>query len=208
MLGKLIAFFSGAAAGAEKVVVTNDDEHNVVYKRGSAMISPHMKLLGRNPKVTKRIRIEVTASIKHLDAVTAYAPQNWAAFWTKGKGYQVLDEHIAANAEFKSSFEIQKENPDVAREYAESCLQLGLGDEAVSATKHAIGLSPADAGLHANLALAYLISGKNKEAEEAIDNSLRMAPDDKISQAVKRIVHEVIFGKRTQPGNMADLHKR
>ncbi|MEM7146210.1 MAG: hypothetical protein AAF591_13820 [Verrucomicrobiota bacterium] len=189
------------------VVVTNDDEHNAIYERGSELISPHMQLLDRDPKVTKKVREQVSRGIADLDAVTAYNPENWAAYWIKGKGYQVLGEAQAANAEFKASFDIQKENPDVAREYASTCLDLGLGSEATRATEHAITLTPDDAGLHANLALAFLISGQNAEAKKAVDRSLQMSPDDQISQAVRKIVDEVIAGDRPQPKNMADLHK-
>ncbi|QQL44427.1 tetratricopeptide repeat protein [Sulfuriroseicoccus oceanibius] len=189
------------------VVVTNDDDHNAIYERGSQLISPHMQLLNRDPKVTKKLIEQVTRGIADLDAVTAYNPGNWAAYWIKGKGYQVLGDPQAANAEFKASFDIQKENPDVAREYASTCLDLGLGAEAVRATEHAITLTPDDAGLYANLALALLISGKNVEAKEAVDRSLQMAPNDQISQAVRNIVDDVISGVRPQPKNMADLHK-
>ena len=187
-------------------VVANDEQHNEVYQRGSQLISPYMQLLGRDPKFTTKAKDEVERGIRDLDAVTAYNPENWAAFWIKGNGYQVLGDPRAANQEFKASFDIQKENPDVAREYASSCLELGYGPEAVRAIEHAITLSPADAGLHANLALALLIDGKNIEAKQAIDRSLQLSPDDKVSQAARRVVDEVISGQRRQPKNMADLN--
>ena len=189
------------------VVATNDDEHNFIYERGSQLISPHMQLLGRDPKVTKKVKEQVSRGISDLDAVTTFNPENWAAFWIKGKGYQVLGNPEAANTEFKAAFDIQKENPDVAREYASTCLDLGKAAEAIRATNHAIKLTPDDAGLYANLALAYLIDGKNTPAKEAVDRSLKMSPDDQISRAVLKIVDEVISGKRPQPKNMADLHK-
>ena len=190
------------------IAITNDDQHNEVYKRGSQLISPHMQLLDRNPKITKTVREEVTQGIRDMDAVTAYNPQNWAAFWIKGKAHQVLGEHKAANSAFKASFDIQRENPDVAREYAASCLELGYGAEAVRATEHAIQLAPSDAGLHANLALALLIDGRNTEAKQAIDGALKMAPDDKISRELQRAIDDVLSGKRTQPKTMSDLNNR
>ena len=188
------------------VAITNDVQHNEVYERGIQLISLHMQLSDRNPRVTKAVRDEVSRGIRDLDAVTAYNPENWSAFWTKGKGYQVLGDHRAAYAEFKESFNIQKENPDVAREYAGMCLELGHGAEAVRATQHAINLTPDDAGLHANLALAYLINGRNADAKQAIERALKMVPDDKTSQAVQRVIIDVISGKRKQPKTMADLY--
>ncbi|PAW72137.1 MAG: hypothetical protein B9S38_05605 [Verrucomicrobiia bacterium Tous-C4TDCM] len=205
MIGKLIALFTGSPLVAGDVVVTNDDEHDQVCQRGGNLISPHMQLLGRNPKLSAKAKTELSRGIADLDAVTAYNPKNWASFWMKGKGYQALGDQKAANAEFKVSFAIQKENPDVAREYAASCLQLGDGEEAISATQHAITLTPRDAGLHANLALALLISGKHEEARTAIVESLNMAPADRISLAVKKVIDEAASGKRRQPKTMADL---
>jgi tetratricopeptide (TPR) repeat protein len=189
-------------------VVTNDDQHNEIYERGSQLISPHMQLLDRDPRVTKAVREQVTRGIRDLDAVTAFNPANWAAFWIKGKGYQVLGAHEAANKEFKASFDIQKENPDVAREYAASCLELRRGAEAVRVAQHAIEVTPDDAGLYANLALAFLIDGKNTEAKRAVEQALTMEPQDKISQAVRGVVDDIIAGKRTQPKTMADLNKK
>jgi tetratricopeptide (TPR) repeat protein len=207
MIGKLISLLTGASAVAEEIIVTNDDHQHAVYERGSGLISPHMHLLERGPKVTKRVCDQVSKGIRDLDAVTTYNPKNWAAFWIKGKGYQVLGDHASAHSEFKSSFGIQKENPDVSREYVASCLELGFGGEGMQAAKHAIELIPADAGLHANLALALLISGENQEAKEVIEHALELSPDDKISQAVMKVVDDVIAGKNRQPKTMADLGK-
>ena len=94
----------------------------------------------------------------------------------------------------------------MAREYATTCLDLGLGTEAIRAIQHAIQLTPEDAGLRANLALAFLIEGNNAGAKNAIDRALEMAPQDRISQAVRGIVDDVIAGKRSQPKTMADLN--
>jgi Flp pilus assembly protein TadD len=205
MIGKLMALLACGKATAAEIKVTNDDQHNEVYQRGSGLISPHMKLVGQEPKVSEKVRDQVSKGIADLNAVTTYNPNNWAAFWIKGKGYQVLGDQKAAKAEFEKSFTIQKENPDVAREYAASCLELGDGEEAVNATRHAIKLKPDDAGLRANLALALLISGKNEEAKTEITESLRMNPTDRISLAVKKVIDEVASGRRKQPKAMADL---
>ena len=69
-----------------------------------------MQLLDKSPNVTEKIKKKISQGILELDAVTDYNPENWAAFWLKGKGYQVLGDHEKANIEFKASFEIQKEN--------------------------------------------------------------------------------------------------
>lgn len=189
----------------DRVTVENDDQHNAVYKRGAELIARHMRVPGRSAKLTRQACGEVIRGISDLEAVTAYHPGNWAAFWLKGKGYQALGDYASAKAEFKASFSLRKEHPDVAREYAETCLQAGLGVEAEEILNHAIRLSPHDAGLHANLALVFLMSGKNGQAREAVEKSLCLSPDDKISRLVKKRVDDVLSGRRKPPNTMSDL---
>lgn len=150
---------------------------------------------------------QITSGIRDLDAVTEYNPQNWPAFWIKGKAYQALNEPYMAYAQFHTCFTMQKENPDVARELALSCLDIGKAQEATEVTLHAIGLTPEDAGLHANLALAYLLLGENEKALNAIKESLKIDPDDSISKTVEGLVVQVVDGRRPQPKSMADLQK-
>jgi tetratricopeptide (TPR) repeat protein len=204
MIERILALFVRPPDEAG-VVVENDDQHNAVFERGADLISPHISLLDRQPKVTDKARSDIRQGIAFLNSVTNYNPQNWAAYWFKGKGYQTLNDHKNANTEFKASFSLQRENPDVAREYTASCLEIGEASEAVNAAKHAIQLNSNDAGLYANLAIAFLISGENDEAKRSIEKSIEMAPDDEISKHVHQIVQEVVVGKRKQPKTMSDL---
>jgi hypothetical protein len=114
------------------------------------LISPHISLLDRQPKVTGKVRRDIGQGIGFLNAVT------------------------------KAS-------------------------EAVKAADQAIHFNSNDAGLYANLAIAFLISGENDEAERSIEKSIEMAPDDEISKHVHRIVKEVVVGKRKQSKTMSAL---
>ena len=198
-------FFAGALFAGE-IVVINDKQHNQVYQKGSDLIFPHIELDNKQGKSSYESTNNIKRGIEYLNAVTAYNPNNWAAFWIKGKGYQALKDHMSAYKEFKSSFSIERGNPDVAREFAAACLELGKSAEAIQAIKHAISLSPDDAGMYANLALAYVIEGNNTEAYETINKALAMKPNDNITKAVKNVIEEVINGKRKQPKKIADLY--
>lgn len=127
------------------------------------------------------------------------------AYWVMGKAYQALNQSENACDAFGRSFAIQKDNPDVAREYMFECLNLGRTAEAIDAARHGVELSPNDAGLVANLALAYLVGGQIDEAVTAIDKSLKIAPDDKITQDLRTIILEVRDGKRPQPKSLREL---
>jgi Flp pilus assembly protein TadD len=140
-----------------------------------------------------------------MQAVTQYNPRNWAAYWIEGKAYQALDDPQAANRSFETAYGLHPSHPDVAREYAHSCLALGHFEEAIDATRHAIALAPDDAGLQANLALAYLLAGQNQDAARTISVSLSMNPTDKISQRLKQVIDDVLSGQRAQPRTLAEI---
>lgn len=208
MLTKILALFGiGATAYAEVPPITTDDEHNAVYEKGNKLISPYMRLLDRDEKVTEETKRKLLHGIECHRAVIEYNPRNWASYWMIGKAYQALGDSQNANAAFKGAYQIKKENPDVARELASSYMELGMGDEAATVAKHAIAVDPDDAGLYANLALAYLIAGKNDLAIESIDKSLEMNPKDQISLAVKKVTEEVASGVRARPKTIRNLEK-
>jgi tetratricopeptide (TPR) repeat protein len=213
---KLVSSFKGtpiqptAPATVTIMPVTNDADHNHYFLTGSEMIEPYMRLHGVPEKSAKSndARRDILRGMGLLNAVVAYNKDNWAAWWTIGKGWQALGEPDKACDAFAKSYSIQRQNPDVAREYMLECLNLGRTDEAVSAAESALNLSPNDAGLNANLALAYTIAGRLSDAQSTIAKSLQIDPQDKISQNLHRIIKEIIDGKRSQPHNMDDIQGR
>jgi tetratricopeptide (TPR) repeat protein len=190
-----------------RILILNDEQHLLVYRQGADLIDPYMLLLDRKPRFGLRARANIRRGIALLEAVTAYAPGNWPAYWMKGKGYQALGERVAAKREFAAAFAMQKSNPDVAREYGAACLETGDGQEALDATEHAIRLTPNDPGLHANAALALLTLGRYDDATVAVDKAIAMDNGDQISLTVRKLVGAVKAGKRPQPKNMADMRR-
>jgi tetratricopeptide (TPR) repeat protein len=182
-------------------------DHNRLFKEGSDLIAPYMRLHGqpRNPIITGRARKDVTHGIELLQAVVSINSQNWSAYWVIGKGYQSLGESEKACDAFAQSFALQKQNADVAREYMFECLDLGRVQEGVAAAEHAVNLKPKEPGLHANLALAYIVAGKNAEALKKAEEALALDPSDKVTQSVVRVIREVASGKRHQPKTLKDL---
>jgi tetratricopeptide (TPR) repeat protein len=187
------------------IVVTNVEEHNSVYKRGCELIKGRLILDNRFPKLSASDVADVQEAIRCFQAVVVFHTSNWNAYWIMGKSYQVLKDHRGAYQSFKSAYAICKTNANVAREFADSCLELGYGLEAVTLAMAAVETNPDDAGLHANLALAYLIAGENSYAQRAIEYALKMQPDDKISMRLKKAINDVVAGQRPQPQKMSDL---
>jgi tetratricopeptide (TPR) repeat protein len=208
MFEKIAALFRRGDSGEPSefdFYVSNPETHNTVYKKGTALVSPHIWLNGRMPKLTNQASSDLQLGIRYLRAVTTYNPSNWNAHWIIGKAYQALRRHQDSYQSFKNAYAIEKNNPNVAREYADACLQLGYGAEAVTLAIAAIQAAPQDAGLRANLALAHLIAGDIALAKRAIEESLQMNPADEISKRVQRVICDVADGKRIQPRTMSDL---
>jgi Flp pilus assembly protein TadD len=159
----------------------------------------------RRPANTDKVRRELQYGVSLLSKVVQVDPGNWSAYWIMGKAYQAFGNSESACAAFGESFAIQKENPDVAREYMFESLNLGRAAEGVRAAEHAVNLRPEDGGLLANLAMAYLIAGRNSDALDFVNKALQIAPNDRITQEVKRIIIQVRDGKRPQPTTTHDL---
>ena len=198
---------SDATAEAPVPQIRSDSDHNLVYRQGTDLVQPYMWIhaLPEKSVQTPDAQRNLRRGISLLRAVTRYAPDNWNAYWIMGKAFQTLGERQLSYEAFKRAFEIRRGNADVAREYMFACLDLGIAVEGIAAAQHAVSLKESDPGLHANLALAYLIAGQHADADKCIDESLRLNPSDTISRNVKVAIREVIEGKRRQPKNMGDL---
>ena len=191
-------------------VIATDAEHNRYYKEASNLVMPYLKLVNASekPANTPGAQGELRRGIALYEAVIKYAPRNWSAYWLMGKAHQALGEHEAACDALGNAFAIERRNVDVAREYMLECLDLGRHAEAVSAGEHAVSVKPRDAGLLANLALAYLMAGRNTEALSKVEESLSIDPSDKITASLKRVIREIIDGKRPQPKTVNELESK
>jgi Flp pilus assembly protein TadD len=209
-IASLVGCSPSQSAATKIEPVANDADHNRYFKEGRGLIKPYMRLYGVPEKSTSssKAKAEIARGIALLDAVIAYNTNNWAAWWTIGKGYQALGEAEKSCDAFGKAYSLQRENADVAREYAAECLNLGRATEAVSVAEHAVNLSPNNAGLYANLALAYTISGRIADAQSTIGKSLQLDPNDKISLALRSVIQEIADGKRKQPRTMRELAGR
>jgi tetratricopeptide (TPR) repeat protein len=187
--------------------INNDEEHNRYYKEAGNLVTPYLTLSDRQEKSsnTAKAQTDLRRGIALYGAVVSYAPNNWNAYWLMGKAHQALREPTAACEAFGRAYAIQKKNADVAREYSFECLEVGQTSEGVAAAEHALSLKPRDAGLLANLALAYTVAGRTSEALAKVEEALAIDPADKISVNLRRVIREIIDGKRPQPKKLGDL---
>lgn len=208
-LGVLVAVVI-TACNWRPVVAANesiDDRHNRLYNEACNLIDPYMRLHGvsRRDATTARAKRDLAKGIGNLNAVVQINPNNWAAYWIMGKGYQAQGLSSEACDAFASAYSMQKENADVAREYMFECLNVGRTKEAVQLSRAALALRPQDPGLKANLALCLLVDAQLDEGKRMAEEALQTDPSDDITRTVKRIIEEVQSGKRPQPTKYSDL---
>ena len=56
-----------------------------------------------------------------------------------------------------------------------------------------------------SVALAYTIDGRTSEALLKVEESISIDPTDKITVNLRRVLREIIEGKRPQPKKLSDL---
>jgi tetratricopeptide (TPR) repeat protein len=198
-----MGLFSSRSNSDFKITDFSVERHDEYYQKGFACIDPYVQLQGKPRKRPNKDKIK--EGIKYLEAVTKINPENWAAFWLKGKAYQSLEHPQSAYNAFKKAFDIEKENADVARELMIEALNLGKGEEGVKMGKHALSLNPNNTGLMGNLGLAYLINGETDNAEGITRKAISLNPQDGINKQILNIINEVKSGKRAQPRKYSDL---
>jgi tetratricopeptide (TPR) repeat protein len=167
-----------------------------------------MQLHGRTAKQSPDREADLRRGIHYLERALVEAPRNWMVWWVRGKGEQALGDHEAA---YRSLWEARQINPrhiDISREFVAECLETGRSSEAVQVAKSLTDADPKNAGLIANLALAYLIDAQLDQAERMADAALHLEPDDRITASVKECIGGVRAGRLPQPKRLADLRAR
>ena len=191
-LFSLIVFSVCCVKSQSNDLVLNEENHDIYFKKASDLIFPQIQLHDRKVNSSLNKEKDLREGIRYLDAVIKINPNNFAAFWFKGKAYQALEDSENAYIQFKEAFKLKSDNPDVARELMIECLNLGKNKEGVEVALHALNLSKENAGLLGNLSLAYLMNKELNLAKETIEKAIVIDPKDKINISLKKNIIELI----------------
>ena len=205
LLTLIVMSFSCVKSQTTDLILIEGNQ-NLYYERGTKLIFPYIELADRKVASIPNKEKDLKEGINYLDAVTKINPENYAAFWMKGKAYQALKDSENAYIQFKEAYKLNKEKPDVARELMIECLNLGKGYEGVEVALYALNLDKNNAGLLGNLALAYLIDGKLDLAKNTVEKAIQVNPEDKINLSLRQVINEVIQKKRKQPAKISDIN--
>jgi Flp pilus assembly protein TadD len=186
------------------------EAHNKLYREATELCRPliYMDLARRNQALTAEEEGRLRRALTLFDDALRIWPSNSAAMFFKGKVLQRLDRHEEARKQFELAFRVDPRQAGIAREVALEAGELGDGASAVRFCKIAVSLSPRDAGLVANLSVAFLISGQLEDAAGAANEAARMDPKDRVPRAIAKVIAEVKSGRRAQPRSLRQLEGR
>ena len=176
-------------------------EHNRMFEEASALIKGEIPF-HENPNMPPPgwfLRRRLKRALVLFARVLEIKPENWSAMWLVGKVHQRLGDHAAALSWFERAYQENPSQPDVAREASMCAMDVGRHDAAIVFAHRATQIEPANAGLHANLALAYLLAARIPDAQASIERSIAADPADKISQTINAIIKHFATNGRTPP---------
>lgn len=182
-------------------------EHNRLFKKAMELMQNEIPLHER-PYIRMPgwwLSRKLNRALQLFYRVLQLNPKNWSALWMIGKVHQRFRDHEKALSAFDRACQIDSSNANVPREAAQSALELGKHDAAIAYTKRAIQIDPADHGLKANLALAYLFATRIPEAQEAVEAALAANRNDPVTQAVWEIVRHFALNNRRPPATLIEL---
>ena len=181
-------------------------EHDRIFEE-AALIKDEIQLHDRPPLPAPGwfLRRKLKRAISLFGRVVELKPDNWSAMWLVGKVYQRLGDFPYALAWFERAHQVNPAQPNIAREASMCAMDLGRHDVAITFALNATQIDPADAGLHANLALAYVLAGRVSEAQASIERALAGDPADKISHTIQAIIKHFVVNGRTPPATTPEL---
>ena len=182
-------------------------DHERLFKEAAALIEKEIPLHERRdlPKPGWLLRRKLKRAIALFQRVLEINPGNWSAMWLIGKVYQRFNDYAVALTWFDRAYQINASQPDVAREASMCAMDIGQNEAAIAYAFRGTQIEPGSAGLHANLALAYLLAGRLDEARASVERSLTIDPGDRISQTVKLTIVHFAGNGRTPPSTAPAL---
>jgi len=180
--------------------------HNSLTERAWKLARNHMIVEGDESRRRPGwfVRRKLNEAMRCFERALDINSEGWSSMWALGKIQQRLGNHQASLSWFVRAHKINPTHPDVAREAGLAALDCGEAALAVKFCSCAVDDKPHDAGLVANLALAYMLNGDDKHAIECAERAARTAAGDEISSTVLEFVRDVADGRRSRPKRLLD----
>jgi tetratricopeptide (TPR) repeat protein len=168
-----------------------------VYDTACNLIEPYCGYKLHEPLLPDAARKQLQSAISMIERFLEVYPVNWNALWWMGTAHRGLRELEPAYTDFRRAYALEKTR--AGHEFAYMCLALGKGDEAVQVYREMMERTPADARLIADYALALFVADRLSEAESAIQDSLKLEPENKMSQNLATGIAAASAGQIPRP---------
>jgi len=170
---------------------------NQIYETACKLITPYSEYKLHEPPLPGPVRKQLQSAIEMIERVLEFYPVNWSALWCLGTAHRALRELEPAYSAFRRGYTVEKTK--VGHEFAYMCLALGKGDEAVQVYREMMERTPGSASLMADYALALLVADRLTEAESAAQDSLKLDPNNKMTQKLATGIASVRSGQIARP---------
>ena len=184
-------------------------EHDRAFTEACSIVKDEIPMHDRRhlPVLGWLLRRQLTRALALFDRVLQLNPENWSAMWFAGKVHERFEDRATALSWFERAYQVNPSQLEVAREASMCAMELGHTDTAISFAHRAIQIQTDEPGLHANLALAFIIAGRIPDAQAAINRALDGDPTDTISQIIRAISRHFAENGRTPPTSTPALRK-
>jgi Flp pilus assembly protein TadD, contains TPR repeats len=201
-----VEVFLNKKTGEEVYIGRTSTPVDSLFSTAAEILRKHFVNPGQ-PALSGDAALEVSTATGMLEKVLAEVPDWWNARWFYGKGQMALGNYESAYKAFSHAYRHEKNVEAILRELAGVCLVLQKFEEAVTVSEAALALDPANAELLGNLAVAFILVGRNAHARKAIDAAIKLNPNDRINTVVSQRLGEIETGLREQPKSLGDLSK-
>lgn len=184
-------------------------EHNRTFEEAAALVKDEI-LLHERPRMVKPgwfLRRRLKRALALFGRVLELKPENWSAMWLVAKVHQRLGDTDIAFSWLEKAYQVNSSQSDIAREASMMAMDLGKEDAAIVFAHRGTQIEPENAGLHANLALAYLQANQLPEAKKCVDRALEVEPNDTISQTIREMILHFADRKETPPSTTRGLQE-
>lgn len=183
------------------------EERNRLFQEATNLIKDEIPLHERPdmPKPGFWARQKLKKASTLLEQVLQTSPNSWSSMWFLGKIQQRFEDKAAALSWFEKAYQVNPSQSDVAREASMCAMDIGNHEAAIAFAFRGVQIEPNNAGLHANLALSYLLAGQISNAQASIDRSLALDSNDGISKTIQNIVIHFAANGRKPPEKTDDL---
>jgi tetratricopeptide (TPR) repeat protein len=195
------------ADSARFVAVDAGEKARALFDRAAEMVEKEILLHERarmgSPGFFLRRRLR--RAIGLFEQGLELLPESWNTMWLMAKTHQRLGEYEKAFSWMERAYQVNPSQVDVAREASMMANDLGKQEAGIVYAYRATQIEPGNAGLIANLALAYLLANRLGDAKREIERSLEIDPEDSISKTLQDAIQHFEREKRTPPSRTDKL---